>query len=111
MGTRAAANQLRADQRPDHFDRQQIARSICQAPQGAPVVPDDLQNAERDGQQCREYQWYEHQRRERPGEGNSASSEIQRQRQVPTDRGPHMRVDRANIAEIDPTKHQSAAVV
>ena len=71
---------------------------------------DDLQNAERDGQQCREYQWYEHQQREgaRHEEQQRQQAEIQRQRAKCQQIADRMRIDRAKIAEIDPAKHHKA---
>jgi len=93
------------------FDRQQIAEiDPAKHHKALQWYRDDLQNAERDGQQCREYQWHEHQRREetRHEEQQRQQAEIQRQRAKCQQIADRMRIDRAKIAEIDPAKHHKA---
>ena len=71
---------------------------------------DDLQNAERDRDQCRDYEWYPQQRREeaRHEEQRRQQAEIQRQQAKCQQIADRMRIDRAKIAEIDPQKHHKA---
>jgi hypothetical protein len=71
---------------------------------------DDLQNAERDRDQCRDYEWYRHRQREeaRHEEQLRQQAEIQRQQAKCQQIADRMRIDRAKIAEIDPQRHHKA---
>ncbi len=71
---------------------------------------DDLQNAERDREQCRDYEWYQHQKREeaRHEEQQRQQAEIQRRQAKCQQIADRMRIDRAKIAEINPQQHHKA---
>jgi hypothetical protein len=93
------------------FDRQKIAEiDPAKHHKALQWYRDDLQNAVRDRDQCRDYEWYRHQQREETwhDEQQRQQAEIQRQQAKCQQIADRMRIDRAKIAEIDPQKHHKA---
>ncbi len=93
------------------LDRQKIADiDPAKHPKALQWYRDDLQNAERDRDQCRDYEFYRRQQREeaRHEEQMRQQAEIRRQQAKCQQIVDRMRIDRAKIAEIDPQKHPKA---